>query len=98
MSKETAGNAMARGPPSGRWASVTRRGRHAAPQFIIIHHASLAAAAEGRSGTFLDRPVFVAADRAQPSNHNRNKRKLNMKAERFGKPVHWRNAKIWTWR
>ena len=68
MRHETAGNAPVRGPPLGRCASADML-----PQFIIIHHTSLAAAAEGRSGTFPDRPVFVAADRAQPSNHNPKK-------------------------
>ena len=35
MSKETADNAMARGPPLGRWASVPAGGRHIRPQCTI---------------------------------------------------------------
>ena len=71
MRQETAGNATVRGPPLGPLGERHPPGATCCPQFIIIHHPSLAAAAAGRSGTFLDRPVFVAADRVQPSNHNR---------------------------
>ena len=83
MRPETAGNATVRGPPQGRWARVTRGG-DVLPQFTIIHHPSLTAAVAGRSGTFPGRPVFVAADPAQPANHNRNnnRRKLDMKVVR----------------
>ena len=70
MRHETGGNATVRGPPRSLSERHTQ-GATFCPQFIIIQHPSLAAAATGRSGTFLGRPVFVAAERAQPSNHNR---------------------------
>ena len=71
MRHETAGNATVRGPPpiAGR---APPAGGNIPP---LIHHTSLAAAAAGRPGTFPGRPVFVAADRAQPSNHNRKNNK-----------------------
>ena len=74
MSHETAGNATARGPPPIA-ERATPAGGEFRPQFTIIHHTSWAAAAVGRSGTFPGRPVFVAADPAQPSNHNRKNNK-----------------------
>ena len=74
MSHETAGNATARGPPPIA-ERATPAGGEIRPQFTIIHHTSWAAAAVGRSGTFPGRPVFVAADPAQPSNHNRKNNK-----------------------
>ena len=67
MRHETAGNATARGPPPIAGRALPAGGDKLPP----IHHPSLAAAAAGRPGTFPDRPVFVAADPAQPSNHNR---------------------------